>query len=320
MNNIQTTYSKHQQIGMVGECARVSAPYDIDRGVAGVELRPGEGVYYDPSTNKYIKPVSDATRKLVTHIVSFNKNNFNFDIAAPTTNNLTEIVFSVDDVMPLAAFGSFFVLAGETVEDEDAAIFNESTGKWIKYAPSAANANDLRRKAFIFKVAPGSTVADGAIVEVRVASPNYSFPSIATIDSITVKTTILAAAIKTLRATPVELVPAPGAGFLLQFDSAIMVLTAGTEVLSESADNLQIEYDGGSAAALTGVIEMTGFIDAAADAAINAIAVADAVDAIADIENKNIAVVNTGDGEFAGNASDDAQLDIYTTYRILTLP
>ena len=319
MAQLQQDYSYHQQIGQVGGLARPSAPWDMDRGAAGVELLPGDGVYYDAGNDNWIKPVSDATRKLVTHIVSFNANSFNFDITSPTTNNASKVVFAIGAIVPLASFGSFFVMAGETVEVGDAAVYNESTGKWIKYSPASATANDLRKVPFQFYVDPGATVADGELVEVKIPTPVYSFPVIADIEAVTVKVSIAVAAIKTLRATPVELVAAQGADTLVQLVSAMLVLTAGSEVLSESADNLAIEYDDGSAAAVTGAIEMTGFIDQAADTITNAIASGDAIDALADAANKNIAIVNTGSAEFAGNASDDAALDVYVTYRVLDL-
>ena len=316
---IQTDFARHQQIGQVGEIARPSAPFDIDRGVAGVELKPGMGVYYDSGNDNWILPTSDATRKLVTHVVSFNKNSFNTDIAAPTTNNLTEVVFAIGTMMPLVDLGSVFVLAGETLESQDAVIYNQTTEKWIKYAPASPTANDLRKKVFTAYVDPGKTVADGEIVEIKVSSRNYAFPLLNDIPEITAKVSLTVAEIKALRATPIELVAAQGADTLIQFVSAMFVLTAGSEVLSESADNMAIEYDDGSAVAVTGAIEATGFIDQAADTITNAIAVGDAIDASADVINKNIALLNTGDGEFAGNASDDAALDVYVTYRVLDL-
>jgi len=315
---IQSDYAYHQQAGQVGNIARQSAPYNCDQGVAGVELKPGDGVYY-VSGSDWIKPVDAATRKLVTHVVGFNANSFNQSITNPLTNNNTEVAYAVGDVVKLVEFGSVWVIAGEAVESQDAAIYNESTGKWIKYNPAAPDASDITKKAFSFYLPPGVTAGDGDLVEVRINTENYSFPSLNQIEANTAKVSLTAAEIKALRATPFELVPAQGANVLIQFVSAMLVLTAGSEVLSESADNLAIEYDDGSAAAVTGAIEMTGFIDQAADTITNAIAKADAIDASADIVNKNIALVNTGDGEFAGNASDDAALDVYVTYRVLDL-
>lgn len=318
VTQIQSDYAYHQQAGQVGDIARPIAPCNIDQGIAGVELKPGDGVYYVSGSN-WIKPVDAATRKLVTHIVGFNANSFNQVISSPTTNNNTEVIFAIGDIVKLLEFGSAWVLAGETVESQDAAIYNESTGKWIKYNPSAPDASDLRKKAFTFYLPPGLTADDGELVEVRINTENYSFDSLGQIGANTIKVSIPATEIKTLRATPKELVPAQGANVLIQFVSAMLILTAGSEVLTETADNLAIEYDDGAAAPVTGAIEATGFIDQAADTINNAIPVADAIDALADVVNKNIALVNTGDGEYGGNASDDAVLDVYITYKVLDL-
>ncbi|MCK5606354.1 hypothetical protein KAR91_30920, partial [Candidatus Pacearchaeota archaeon] len=105
---IQKDYSYHQQIGQVGEIARISAPHNIDQGVAGVELEPGMGVYY-VSGSDWIKPVSAATRELVTHVVGFNKNLLNTAIGSPSTNNISKVVFAIGAIMPLVELGSVFV-------------------------------------------------------------------------------------------------------------------------------------------------------------------------------------------------------------------
>jgi hypothetical protein len=315
---VQRNFSKYLQKGLPGQLARPNAPYNRDRGVAGVELKPGDGVLYNSSTNKWVKPTTVEERKLVTHIVTFDPTSFNTDIGAPTTNNISEVTYAVDSVVELLEFGSAFVLVGETVENGDAAIFNETTEKWIKYSPSAPDTGDLRKKPFVFYIDPLQTIADGGIAEVRIPTHIYSFPALGS-SILTAKISIPATEIKTLRATPKELVAAPGAGKLIDFVSARLVLTAGSEVLTESADNLVIEYDDGSAIAISDVIECTGFIDQSADTITNAIPIKDAIDAEADIVNKNIVLFNNGDGEFAGNASDDAVLDVYVSYRILDL-
>ena len=318
MSNIQTTFSKHLQKGLPGTLARANAPHDYDMGVAAVEVKPGMGVYFD-GTNKFILPTSDATRKLVTHIVSYDPTSFNTDIAAPSTNNITEVVFAADAIIKLGAFGSFFVTAGETVKDGDAAIYNQTTERWIKYAPSTPTANDLRAVPFVFYLDPLKTAANGEIVEVRIPSRNYSFASLNALPAQTIKVTLTAAEVKVLRATPFELVAAQGAGTVIEFVSAILKLNYGSEVFSESADNLVIEYDGGSGAVVSQVIESTGFIDQGADTQTNCLPSVDAIDASADVENKNIALFNNGDGEIAGNASDDSTLDVHITYRVHTM-
>ena len=123
--------------------------------------------------------------------------------------------------------------------------------------------------------------------------------------------------IKALRGTPFQLVAAPGAGKVIDFISAVMILDYGTDALTESTDNMAIEYDSGSGSAVTGTIESTGFIDATADQIKTVIAAEIANDASADMVNKNLALANNGDGEFAGNATADTTMTIFVSYRIL---
>ena len=178
MANIQTVFNRHAQKGMPGQLARPNAPYDFDLGVAGVEVRPGDGVYYSASTNKFIKPTTTAARKLVTHIVSYDPTSFNYSFAG-AANNTTEVVFDADAIIKIACLGSFFVQAGETLENGDDAIYNQSTGKWIKYAaanPASPVEGDLRPVPFIFYLDPLKTVGDGDIVEVKIPSRIYNFP------------------------------------------------------------------------------------------------------------------------------------------------
>lgn len=125
------------------------------------------------------------------------------------------------------------------------------------------------------------------------------------------------AEIKDLADNPVELVAAPGAGSLLEFVSAVLILNFGTNVLVESADNLVIEYNSGLAVAVSEVIEMTGFIDASADTITRAIPVKDPIDASADIVNKNLALFNLG-GDFTGNAAEDTTMRVIISYRVHT--
>ena len=125
------------------------------------------------------------------------------------------------------------------------------------------------------------------------------------------------AQIKDLADTPVELVAAQGANTLIEFLGAVIILDYGSEVLVESADNLVIEYDSGSAAAVSQDIEMTGFIDQSADMITHAIPKVDPIDAAADIVNKNLALFNSA-GDFTGNASNDSTMTVITSYRVHT--
>ena len=123
--------------------------------------------------------------------------------------------------------------------------------------------------------------------------------------------------LKALNATPKELVAAPGAGKFIEFLGATLILDYGSDVLTESADNLDIEYDDGTGSAVCTTIECTNFIDQAADqlAVITPIVVA-TMTAEANI-NKNIALLSN-EGDFAGNATADSTMTVVVSYRIVT--
>lgn len=121
------------------------------------------------------------------------------------------------------------------------------------------------------------------------------------------------AEIKALRATNVEIVPATeaGSGFAIIPIAASLKFTAGSEVLTESTDNLALLYHGSNEIM---EIESTGFIDQATDQN-RYQEMAEAVRTPE--ENLAIDLDNNGDGEIAGNASDDCALDIRVYYRVV---
>ena len=122
--------------------------------------------------------------------------------------------------------------------------------------------------------------------------------------------------IKNMRGTEITLVAAPGATKVIEFISAILFLNYGSEVLTESGDNMAIRYTDGSGAIVSETIEATGFIDQAADTITNAIAKADAIVAAASALDQALVIHNTGDGEYGGNASNDTTMTIKVAYRV----
>ncbi len=122
--------------------------------------------------------------------------------------------------------------------------------------------------------------------------------------------------IKALRATPKTLVAAQGANKVIELVSAALELVAGTEVLTESADDMAVRYTDGSGAIVSQAIEATGFLDQAADTMSNAQPKIDAIVASADGQNKAVVLHNTGDGEYAGNATADATMTVKVAYRV----
>ena len=123
-----------------------------------------------------------------------------------------------------------------------------------------------------------------------------------------------------LRATPKTLVAAPGAGKMLELVSATLQLNyGGTNVFTESSDNLIINYVDASGVAATGAIESTGFIDATEDAFTTVLAVPVVNATTAQVVNTALILDNTGDGEIAGNAGEDNTMSVFVAYRIHTV-
>ena len=124
--------------------------------------------------------------------------------------------------------------------------------------------------------------------------------------------------IKALRATPKTLVAAPGTGKMLEFLSAVVMLKAGTNVVTEATANLAVRYKDGTSVQVSQTIEMTGFIDQAADQVTYGLAKLDPITARTVAENQPLVLHNLGAGEFAGNAANDALLKVKVAYRVHT--
>src|SRR5215475_5713246 len=130
------------------------------------------------------------------------------------------------------------------------------------------------------------------------------------------KVTLTNAQIKALNATPKELVAAPGSNRMIEFVSAILKLNAGTNVLTESADNLAIRYTGVAGVTVTEAIEATGFVDASVDTFTNAVPKLDTIVAATGALGEKLVLHNTGNGEYGGNAAADATMEVHILYRL----
>lgn len=113
-----------------------------------------------------------------------------------------------------------------------------------------------------------------------------------------VEGTISIAEMLALRATPKELVAAPGAGKVLEFIGGTLIYDYAA-AYTESADNLVVKVENGSGAAVSETIEATGFLDATADKMIKVEAIKDALLTA----NKALVLHNAGDGELGGTGS-----------------
>lgn len=124
--------------------------------------------------------------------------------------------------------------------------------------------------------------------------------------------TLTAAQIKALAATPIELVPA-AAGKINVLHHLVLEVIAGSEVLAESGDNMQVKYMDDSGLAATAEIETTGLIDQLTNQHAIVHGADVPVGAVAEVVNTPLVLDNIG-SEFTGNASNDAQFKVTARY------
>jgi hypothetical protein len=163
-----------------------------------------------------------------------------------------------------------------------------------------------------FHTVAGSATADDNGTYVNKGSATSSlFDKVDDEAEIVVKTvTLTNAEMLALRATPKTLVAAPGAGYFLEFISAV-VLFDYTAAYTESADNMQVKIGDASGAAVSETIEATGLVDATADIMLPVKSAASALVTKANGENKALVLHNTGDGEYGGgNAANVVRVKV----------
>lgn len=131
--------------------------------------------------------------------------------------------------------------------------------------------------------------------------------------------TLTNAQIKALRATPVTLVAAQGAGTIVRFLGATLKLNGATNALTESTYNLAVRYTNTTGAIVSQTIETTGFIDQTAATVTSALPKIDAIATYAAAGNAALVIHNTGGGEIAGNAANDATVTIQVQYDVVTI-
>jgi len=125
--------------------------------------------------------------------------------------------------------------------------------------------------------------------------------------------------VKALATTPIELVAAPGAGKMIKFMGASLKLVyGGTNVFTESGDNLGIKYTNAAGVQVSNTIESTGFIDQAASTYTNAEPATDAIVAASAAENAALVLDNLNNN-IAGNAADDNTLEVSVAYRVVEI-
>lgn len=148
------------------------------------------------------------------------------------------------------------------------------------------------------------TIANAAVTTAKLDATTIQYAAVA----------LTNANMLNLRATPIQLVAAPGAGYVLEFISATLLFDY-TAAYTETADNMAVKYENGSGAAASEDIEATGFVDATADTITFARKKLDGIVAKTGAENKALVLHNIGDGEYGGgNASNAVRVKV--AYRV----
>lgn len=122
---------------------------------------------------------------------------------------------------------------------------------------------------------------------------------------LTRKISLTAAQVKTLGATPIDAIVAPGAGKVINVLSVIANLVYGTTAFD--ANDVTIAVDGGSTLAT-----LTSLLDSVADTAKRGAL-------SAPVDNDIVANAKVVIGGTDSVATGDSPLDIYITYEVVTL-
>ena len=170
--------------------------------------------------------------------------------------------------------------------DSTNSVVKYNSGGTLRTVVNTDEAQSLSNKTLVSPTISGSPAASDGIVQ-------YAEVSLTNANMLN------------LRATPITLVAAPGAGYYNEFIAATLFFDY-TGAYTETADNMAIRYTDGSGTIVSQAIEATGFVDATADTATNALPKIDAISAKTACENKALVLHNTGDGEYGGGNAANA--------------
>jgi hypothetical protein len=214
---------------------------------------------------------------------------------------------------------------GSTVGDP--VYLSTVAGGWTLTAPSSTSA----RQQIVgrVKVVNASTgviafnLAEGAHPVGKLAGTqiqNGSVPSAALDDTLlhTVTGSLTNAQMLALATSPVEMVAAPGAGFVLEFVSGALFFDHTAAYTEPSApDDMVIRYTDGSGGIVSQDVDATGFLTAAGDAMAFIAPLHGAITTVrlkAACDNQALVLHNTGGNYGGGNAANVVRFSI--SYRI----
>lgn len=191
---------------------------------------------------------------------------------------------AVDDMLFCQGSDTFQVLSVATIDRAAGTITTSSTG----IASSIGTAN----------------IVDGAVTNAKLAEDTVQYAEV----------TVSTAELLALATTPKTLVAAPGADKFIMFLGAEFILDYNTTQYTEAGDNMGIKYTDAAGVQVSDAIEMTGFIDAAADTITNAVPVKDAIVAASAAVNQALVLDNLN----ANFAAGDSPVYVKVHYKVVT--
>lgn len=132
----------------------------------------------------------------------------------------------------------------------------------------------------------------------------------------TVEMTLTSAQIKAIRATPITILAAQGAGTVIEFLSgSVFFVYAGTNVFT-NPQNLALKFKDGTGAGLTAAITAAGFLDQAASEYQLVTQTSGIIYSKANSDNQPLVMHNTGASEITGNAANDNTILVKISYAV----
>lgn len=130
--------------------------------------------------------------------------------------------------------------------------------------------------------------------------------------------TLTRAQVIALRATPVSIIAAQGAGLVLEFISGMVFAVYGGSNVFTNPQNMALRYKDTGGTICSGTITAAGLIDQAASEAESIPNVAGAIMTKAGCDNQAIVIHNTGASEITGNAAANNTIVVQAAFRVWT--
>ena len=129
--------------------------------------------------------------------------------------------------------------------------------------------------------------------------------------------TLISAQIKLIRATPITIAIAPGAGLTANFRFAQLFSKYGGTNAFTGAQNLAFRYVDGAGVTISQAVTGAAFLDTTGNVVTNGLALVNAIATQAQCENKAIVIHNVGAAEITGNAAGDNTITVRIYYHVL---